>query len=66
MINQLEWLIGGLGFIWIVVWFVINIFICVWVYKDAQKNNQNGAVWLLIVLIFGCVGCCIYLLVRKS
>ncbi|MFX0083910.1 MAG: hypothetical protein ACFE94_19360 [Candidatus Hodarchaeota archaeon] len=48
----------------IVVFYVIGILIAVWVYNDAKKRDMNAAVWLLIVLLTGCCGCIIYLIVR--
>ncbi|MBA7713895.1 hypothetical protein ES703_122905 [subsurface metagenome] len=55
------WLIFA---ILMVVFFIISILIAVWVYKDAKKRDMNAAVWLLIVLLTGCCGCIIYLIVR--
>ena len=61
---------GALGFLLIlpiilaIVWFVIAILVAIWVYKDAKKRDMNAAVWLLIVLVTGCIGCIIYLVVR--
>ncbi|MHA2006785.1 MAG: hypothetical protein ACXABO_04560 [Promethearchaeota archaeon] len=55
------WLIFG---ILIAVFYIIAILIAVWVYKDAKKRDMNAAVWLLIVLLTGCIGCIIYLVVR--
>ncbi len=43
---------------------IISIAIAVWVYKDAKKRDMNETVWLLIVLLTGCIGCIIYLIVR--
>lgn len=48
----------------IIVFFVVGIALAVWVYKDAKKRDMNAAVWLLIVLVTGCIGCIIYLVVR--
>ena len=48
----------------VVVFYVIGILIAIWVYKDAKKRDMNAAVWLLIVLVTGCCGCIIYLVVR--
>jgi len=48
----------------IVVFFIIGILLAVWVYRDAKKRDMNAAVWLLIVLLTGCIGCIIYLAVR--
>ena len=62
--------LGALGFLLLlplilaVVWFVIAIAVAIWVYKDAKKRDMNAAVWLLIVLVTGCIGCIIYLVVR--
>ncbi|MHA1239261.1 MAG: PLDc N-terminal domain-containing protein [Promethearchaeota archaeon] len=62
--------LGMLGFllfipiILAIVWFVIAIAVAIWVYKDAKKRDMNAAVWLLIVLVTGCIGCIIYLVVR--
>jgi len=61
---------AGLGFLLLlpiilaIVWFVIAILVAIWVYKDAKKRDMNAAVWLLIVLVTGCIGCIIYLVVR--
>jgi len=62
--------LGALGFllflpiILAIVWFVVALIIAIWVYKDAKKRDMNAAVWLLIVLVTGCIGCIIYLVVR--
>jgi len=61
---------GALGFLMLipiilaVVFFVVALLLAVWVYKDAKKRDMNAAVWLLIVLVTGCIGCIIYLVVR--
>ncbi len=61
---------GMLAGVWLaiailgVVFFIIGIALAVWVYKDAKKRDMNAAVWLLIVLLTGCIGCIIYLIVR--
>ena len=60
-------MLGGLWALMIIlpiVWFVISLLIAIWVYKDAKKRDMNAAVWLLIVLVTGCIGCIIYLVVR--
>ena len=48
----------------LIIFWVIAIGLAVWVYKDAKKRDMNAAVWLLIVLLSGCIGCIIYLIVR--
>ncbi len=49
----------------IIIFWVVAIGLAVWVYKDAKKRDMNAVVWLLIVLISGCIGCIIYLMVRE-
>ncbi len=48
----------------IAIFFIVGILLAVWVYRDAKKRDMNAAVWLLIVLLTGCIGCIIYLVVR--
>jgi len=48
------------------VWFIVNILLCVWVYRDAESRGMGGAIWLIIILIGGIVGLIIYLVVRKE
>ena len=63
-------LFGGLAFLLFLplilaaVYWIVALLLCVWVYKDAKKRDMNAAVWLLIVLVTGCIGCIIYLVVR--
>jgi len=61
-------LFGGIFFLIIIVVgivsFIISILIAIWVYKDAKKRDMNATMWLLIVLLTGCIGCIIYLVVR--
>jgi hypothetical protein len=47
-----------------VIWFVVAILIAVWVYRDAEKRGESGALWLIIVLITGIIGLIIWLIVR--
>ncbi len=54
----------GIIIFFIIFWFVA-IGLAVWVYQDAKKRDMNAAVWLLIVLLSGCIGCIIYLIVRE-
>ena len=61
---------AGLGFLLLLpiilaaVYWIVALLLCVWVYKDAKKRDMNAAVWLLIVLVTGCIGRIIYLVVR--
>ena len=59
--------LAGLMIIYVVIVIVvclIGLALSIWVYKDAKKRDMNAAVWLLIVLVTGCIGCIIYLVVR--
>lgn len=60
-------LLGGLYLIIIIivaVYWIVALLLCIWVYKDAKKRDMNATLWLLIVLLTGCIGCIIYLVVR--
>lgn len=54
----------GIIIIFIIFW-IVAVGLAIWVYKDAKKRDMNAAVWLLIVLLSGCIGCIIYLIVRE-
>jgi len=61
---------GGMGFIFLIIFgvlilsCVISIAIAVWAYKDAKKRDMDATMWLAIILLGGCIGCIIYLIVR--
>ena len=62
-------LIGALGTICIALccgFFIIDILIMVWVYKDAEKRGESGAKWLIIVLITGIIGLIVWFVVRPK
>ena len=44
--------------------FIIWIVLAIWVYRDAQQRDGNGALWLIIVIITGIIGLIIWLIVR--
>lgn len=46
--------------------FAINIALMVWVYKDAERRDMGGALWLIIVFLTSGLGCLIYLIVRGN
>jgi apolipoprotein N-acyltransferase len=48
-------------------WFVVNIIILIWVYRDAKAHGANPVLWALIVFFTGVIGLILYLLLgRKS
>lgn len=56
-------LTGAFCFIPIVM-FIIWIVLAIWVYKDAERRDSSGALWLIIVIITGIIGLIIWLIVR--
>ncbi|PVX24674.1 MAG: hypothetical protein CW691_06895 [Candidatus Bathyarchaeum sp.] len=48
------------------LWFLLGILILVWVYRDAESRNMNGALWAIIVFFLSVLGLILYLLVRTS
>jgi 4-amino-4-deoxy-L-arabinose transferase-like glycosyltransferase len=65
-----EWMgFAGLGvfmcFIPIVA-IIIAIAIGVWMYRDAERRGENGALWLIIGIIGGIIGLIIWLIVRPD
>ncbi|MCF2141214.1 MAG: hypothetical protein K9W44_14235 [Candidatus Lokiarchaeota archaeon] len=59
-------LFGGLYIVLILVAFAINIALCVWVYRDAKSRGKDGTLWLIVILVGGCLGLIIYLIVRNE
>jgi hypothetical protein len=58
----------GLPLIWgifVIVWCIIGILVAIWVYRDAEARGENGALWLIIVILTGLIGLIIYLITRK-
>ena len=66
MLLQFDSLIPGLSITYIIVVLIINIAICVWVYKDAEAKGKGGVLWCIIVFFCGCIGCIVYLIVRNK
>lgn len=62
---QAEWLFGAFCLI-PVIWFIVAILLCIWVYRDAESRGMNGVLWLIVMLIAGIIGLIIYLVVRKE
>lgn len=68
-LTQEEWLVpwfAGIFCLIPIVWFVVWIVLGIWVYKDANSRDMNGALWLIVVIVLGIVGLIIYLLVRAG
>jgi len=65
-IGQWEWAFFGWICLLPLVFFIVAILLCVWVYRDAESRGMSGVLWLIIVLITGIIGLIIYLIVRKE
>ena len=59
-------LLGSFIFLIPLVWFIIGLVLCIWVYRDAEKRGMSGVMWLIVVLITSFIGLIIYLVVRKD
>ena len=67
MIHQSElFLFFGAYVVIIIILFCVNIALCVWVYRDARSRGKDGALWVVIVLVAGCLGLIIYLIIRDD
>jgi hypothetical protein len=53
-------------FVFMAVWFVIALLLAIWVYKDAEIRGENGALWLILVLLTGWIGLIIWLIIRTG
>lgn len=60
------WGISSLFCLIPLLWFIVAILLCIWVYRDAESRGMNGVLWLIVVLIAGIIGLIIYLIVRKD
>jgi len=49
-----------------VVAVIIAIAIGVWMYRDAERRGENGALWLIIGLVGGIIGLIIWFIVRPD
>jgi len=68
-LTQGEWIFGGLvGLLCLIpiIYWIVAILLCIWVYRDAESRGMNGVMWLIVVLIAGIIGLIIYLIVRKE
>lgn len=45
---------------------LIGILIAVWVYRDAEARGENGALWLIIILVSNIIGLIVWLVVRPE
>jgi hypothetical protein len=58
----------GIGFLFIlpILFLAISVLLAIWVYNDAKARGENGAIWVLILLVGKLVGLIIWLVVRPE
>ncbi len=56
----------GFYFFFMIVVLAINVGIVIWVYRDAESRGMDATIWLLVVLLGGCVGCIVYIIISKD
>ncbi len=44
--------------------FLVWVYVCIWVYRDAEKRGSSGALWAILVFFFGLIPLIIWLVVR--
>lgn len=44
--------------------FIVWIYVCIWVYRDAEKRGSSGALWAILVFFFGIIPLIIWFIVR--
>ena len=52
------------GGIVLVIIFIVNILLAVWVYTDIRKLNAGSGIWIIVVLLTGLFGVIPYAIVR--
>ncbi len=60
------WACGGLFcLIWLLP-LIISLVIGYWMYKDAEKRNENGVLWFIIGFFLSIIGLIIWIVVRPD
>lgn len=62
--DALFWGFTGLICAFYIIMIIVWIIIAIWVYRDAEKRDSSGALWLLIVLLTGIIGLIIWFVIR--
>jgi competence protein ComGC len=52
------------GSVFIMVIFIVNILLAIWVYTDIRKRNAGSGIWIVVVLLTGLLGVIPYAIVR--
>jgi TolA-binding protein len=48
----------------VIVCFIVNVLVAVWVYQDIRKRNSGSGIWIVIALLTGLLGALVYAVVR--
>jgi hypothetical protein len=48
----------------VIIYFVLNILLAVWVFQDIRRRNCGSGIWIVIVLLAGLLGVLPYAIVR--
>lgn len=54
------WLICGATF------FIINVAILIWVYRDAKKRGADAILWAVLTFVFGLIGLLLYFAIGRK
>ena len=57
---------GGSLLAFLVVMFIVNIILLVWVARDAKARGVSGLGWMILVFFLGIVGLIIYIFARPQ
>jgi len=60
-------ILGGICLLasWL-IFFILGLLLCVWVYRDAKSRGMEAGIWVLVVVLAGILGLIIYLVVRRD
>jgi len=61
-----EWACGGLFCLFWLIPLIISLLIGYWMYKDAEKRNENGVLWFIIGFFLSIIGLIIWIVVRPD
>jgi len=55
---------GGPAGLFLLIFFVVNILVTVWVFTDIRARNHGSGIWIVVTLLTGLFGALIYTLAR--
>ncbi|MBA3044913.1 MAG: hypothetical protein KKH41_00925 [Candidatus Thermoplasmatota archaeon] len=63
-LDNLSTLVISVICIAVLLFFLVWVYVCIWVYRDAEKRNSSGALWAILVFFFNIIPLIIWLVVR--